>query len=159
MSLKKSLIINFSCFSMISLSFGWYIFILFYFILFYFVWDDCPLFICFNSCIWGFWSYFSGSDDLRFSRISTFFPPISIIFNISIWTRKDSLEGFLNGAHLEDEEREDLEIRGSRRLQQEWERGELATWNGLTERGGEEKLIFFRPERCQNINNLYINKK
>ena len=31
-------------------------------------------------------------------------------------------EEFCNGAHLEDEEREDLEIRGATRLQQEWER-------------------------------------
>ena len=35
---------------------------------------------------------------------------------------------------------EDLEIRGCRRLQQEWESGELATWNGSTERGGEKKI-------------------
>ena len=27
---------------------------------------------------------------------------------------------------------------GNRRLQQEWGRGELATWNGSTERGGEK---------------------
>ena len=53
------------------------------------------------------------------------------------WTKKGSLEEFWNGAHLKDEEREDLEIRGSRRLQQELEREELATWNGLTNKGGE----------------------
>ena len=36
------------------------------------------------------------------------------------WTKKGSLEElFWNGAHLEDEEREDLEIRGCKRLQQE----------------------------------------
>ena len=28
-----------------------------------------------------------------------------------VWTKKGSLEEFWNGAHLEDEEREDLEIR------------------------------------------------
>ena len=43
-----------------------------------------------------------------------------------------------NGVHLEDEEREDLEIRGCRRLQQKLERGELATWNGSTKKGGEK---------------------
>ena len=35
------------------------------------------------------------------------------------WTRKGSLKEFWNGVHLEDEEREDLEIRGCRRLQKE----------------------------------------
>ena len=30
------------------------------------------------------------------------------------WTKKDSLEEFYNGAHLEHEEREDLEIPGCR---------------------------------------------
>ena len=43
------------------------------------------------------------------------------------WTKKGSLEEFWNGVHLEDEEREDLKIRGCRRLQEERERGELAT--------------------------------
>ena len=38
------------------------------------------------------------------------------------WTKKGSLEEFWNAAHLEDEEREDLGIRGCKRLQQE-ERG------------------------------------
>ena len=60
------------------------------------------------------------------------------------WTKKSYLEEFWNGAHLENKEREDLEICGFRRLQQEWERGELATWNGSTEKGGERKLIYFR---------------
>ena len=36
-----------------------------------------------------------------------------------IWAKKGSLEEFWNGAHLEDEEREDLEIRGGSRLQRE----------------------------------------
>ena len=53
------------------------------------------------------------------------------------WTKKGSLEKFGNGVHLENEEREDLEIRGYRRLQSE--RGELTTWNGQREKGGEEK--------------------
>ena len=44
-----------------------------------------------------------------------------------------------NGAHLEDKQREDLEIRGCMRLQQEWDRGELTTLNGSTEKGEEEK--------------------
>ena len=35
------------------------------------------------------------------------------------WIKKGSLDEFWYGAHLEDEEREDLEIRGCRRLQQE----------------------------------------
>ena len=39
------------------------------------------------------------------------------------WTKKGSLEEFKNGAHLEDEEREDLGIPGCRRLQQEREWG------------------------------------
>ena len=42
---------------------------------------------------------------------------------------------------------------GCRRLQQEWENGELATWNGSTERGGERKLIYLGTERCENIKN------
>ena len=56
------------------------------------------------------------------------------------WIKKDSLEKFWNGVHLKDKEREDFEIRGCRRLQQEWEIRELKTWNGSTEMGGEEKL-------------------
>jgi hypothetical protein len=47
--------------------------------------------------------------------------------------KKGSLGKFCNGAHLEDEEGEDLENRGCRRLRQECERGEL------TGRGGEGK--------------------
>ena len=43
------------------------------------------------------------------------------------WTKKGSLEGFWNGTHLEDEEREDLEIRGCKRLQPKGERTNLAT--------------------------------
>ena len=35
------------------------------------------------------------------------------------WTKKGSVEEFWNGAHLEDEEGEGLEIRGCRKLQQE----------------------------------------
>ena len=38
------------------------------------------------------------------------------------WTKRGALEEFWNGAHLEDEEKEDLKIRGCRRLQQEQER-------------------------------------
>ena len=52
---------------------------------------------------------------------------------------KDSLEKFWDGVHLENEQREDLEIRGCRRLQQELKRWELTTWNESTEKGGEEK--------------------
>ena len=37
--------------------------------------------------------------------------------HVQKWTKKGSLEEFWNGAHLEDEEREDLENRGCRRLQ------------------------------------------
>ena len=60
--------------------------------------------------------------------------------------QKGSIEEFWNGAHLEYEEREDLEIRECRRLQQKWA-GELATWNGLAEKGGERKLIYFRHRK------------
>ena len=35
------------------------------------------------------------------------------------WMKKGSLEEFQNAAHLEDEERKDLDIRGCRKLQQE----------------------------------------
>ena len=59
---------------------------------------------------------------------------------------------------LEDEEREDLEIRGCRRLQQEWEREELQ--HGMDrERRVEKKKKFITlgPERCENIKTLYIN--
>ena len=38
------------------------------------------------------------------------------------WIKEGPLWEFWNGAHLENEEREDLEIRGFRRLQEEWER-------------------------------------
>ena len=48
------------------------------------------------------------------------------------WTKKGSIKEFWNDAHLED-----LEVRGCRRAQQELEREELATWNGLTNKGGE----------------------
>ena len=61
-------------------------------------------------------------------------------------------------SHLEDEEREGLEIRRCRRLQQEWEKGKLATWNWSTERGGEEKKIALGTEKCENIKNRYIYK-
>ena len=54
------------------------------------------------------------------------------------WTKKGSIEQFWDGDHLEDEEKEDLKIRGRRRLQQEWARWEL-TCNMSTEKGGEEK--------------------
>ena len=63
------------------------------------------------------------------------------------WTKNGSLEEFWNGAHLEDEEKEDLEIRGCTKLQQEWERGELATWNESTEKGGERKLTYFKHRK------------
>ena len=63
------------------------------------------------------------------------------------WTRKGSLEEFWNGAHLEDEEREDLEIRGYRKLLQECKRGVLETKSGMTEKGGERKLIYFRHRK------------
>ena len=52
------------------------------------------------------------------------------------WMKTGSLETFQNGVHLKDEEREDLEIRG---CGNERERGELTTWNGSTEKVGEEK--------------------
>jgi len=38
------------------------------------------------------------------------------------------------------------------------ESGELATWNGSTERGGERKFTL-GTERYENIKNLYVNKK
>ena len=63
------------------------------------------------------------------------------------WSKKGSLGEFWNGAHLEDEEREDLEIRGCMRLLQEWESGELATWNGSTEKSEEEKIIYYRHRK------------
>ena len=49
------------------------------------------------------------------------------------WTKKGSLEEFWNCAHLKDEEREDLYVRGCKRLKEEQERGELAIWNESTE--------------------------
>ena len=55
------------------------------------------------------------------------------------WMKNDSLEKFWNGVPLEEEEKEDLEIRECRKLQQEWKRRVLTTWNGSTEKGGEEK--------------------
>ena len=37
--------------------------------------------------------------------------------------------------------------------------GELTTWNGSTEKGGEKKRIkTLSTERCENIMTLYINK-
>ena len=60
--------------------------------------------------------------------------------------KKDNLQKFWNGVHLEEEEeeeeeeeKENLEIRGYRKIQQEWEGRELTTWNGLTEKNGEGK--------------------
>ena len=52
-----------------------------------------------------------------------------------------------NGAHLEDEEREDLGIRGSRRLQQEWESGGLTTWNRSIEMGEDRKIFYLRHRK------------
>ena len=60
------------------------------------------------------------------------------------WTKKGSLEEFYNC----------LGISGCRRLQQECESGEWATWNGSTERGLERKLIYLNYRK-----NLYINKQ
>ena len=37
-------------------------------------------------------------------------------------------------------------------------RGELATWNGSTQKGGETNKFTLGTETCENINNLYINK-
>ena len=55
-------------------------------------------------------------------------------------------------SHLEDDEREDLEIRGCKSLQQEWERWELTTWNGSTDKGGKKnKFKTLGTERCENI--------
>ena len=48
------------------------------------------------------------------------------------------LENFWNGVHLEEEEKEDLEILGCRKWQQEWQRREL-TWEESTENNGVEK--------------------
>ena len=42
------------------------------------------------------------------------------------WRKKGLLGKFWNDAHLEDAEGEDHEIRGCRRLQEEWEKEELA---------------------------------
>ena len=68
-----------------------------------------------------------------------------------VWPKKGSLEEFYNGAHLEDKEREDLGIPGCRRLQQEWESGELATWNESTERGRERRLIYIRHRKMWKV--------
>ena len=54
------------------------------------------------------------------------------------WMKKDYLQKFWNGVHLE-EEREDLLIGGCRKLQQEWERWELTNLNGSAEKGAEDK--------------------
>ena len=53
------------------------------------------------------------------------------------WIKKGSLEKFWNGVQLERQEKEDLGIRGCKKLQQEWGRKELTTWNGSTEKSGE----------------------
>ena len=59
------------------------------------------------------------------------------------WTKKGSLEEFQNGAHLEDEEREDLEISWMQEVttgmsEREREREELTTWNGSTGKNGNK---------------------
>ena len=54
------------------------------------------------------------------------------------WMKKGTFEKIWNDVHLEDEEREDLKMPGCRRLQQEWESGELI-WNASTEKGAEKK--------------------
>ena len=55
------------------------------------------------------------------------------------WIMKGYLEKFWIDVHLEEEEKEDLEISGCKKLHQEWERRELTTWNGSIEKNGEEK--------------------
>ena len=55
------------------------------------------------------------------------------------WTKKGSLEKNWDGVHLDDEEKEYLEIRRCRRLQQDRDRWKLTTWIGSTEKDGEEK--------------------
>ena len=67
--------------------------------------------------------------------------------NIIEWMKKVCLEEFWNGVYLE-EEREDFEIRGCRKLQLEWERErerereELTGWNRSTEKNEDKKLNF-----------------
>ena len=77
------------------------------------------------------------------------------------WTKKGSLEEFWNGAHLEDEEREDLGIPGGRRLQQECERerereGNWRLGMGRHKRAEKENKFTLGTERCENIKNMYI---
>ena len=55
------------------------------------------------------------------------------------WAKKDSLKECWNGAHLEDEEKEDIEIRMQEITTGMREGGELATWNWSPEKGGERK--------------------
>ena len=69
--------------------------------------------------------------------------------------KKGYLEKFRNGVHLEEEEKEDLEIRGFRKQQQEWERREL-TCNGSTETNWGDKTL--GTERYANIDTQYIHK-
>jgi hypothetical protein len=71
------------------------------------------------------------------------------------WMKKGYLNKLWNGVHLEEEEKEDLEIRGCRKLQLEWERRELTTWNGSTWQNGEEKYNFKNRKNLFDI--LYIN--
>ena len=79
------------------------------------------------------------------------FNPVESVFNLYMQRmgQERLSRRILNDANLEDEEREDLEIRGCRWLQQEGGRRKLATWNGSTEKGGE---------RYENIKNVYVNK-
>jgi hypothetical protein len=55
--------------------------------------------------------------------------------------KKGNLEKFWYGVHLEEEEeeKEEHKIREYKKLQQELERRKSKTWNGSTEKNGEEK--------------------
>ena len=57
------------------------------------------------------------------------------------WMNEEGLyfEKCWNGLHLEEEEKEGLEIHECSKLHQEWERRELTIWNGSAEKNVEEK--------------------
>ena len=70
------------------------------------------------------------------------------------WMKKGSLEKFWKGVHLEDEEKEDHEIRGCKTLQQEWESG-IDNFDRQKRVEKKNKIKTLDTERCEKIKTLY----
>ena len=73
--------------------------------------------------------------------------------------KKGYFETIWDGVHLEEEEeKEDLDIHGCTRLQQELREGNWRLGMGRQRRAERKNKITLVTERYENIKTLYINK-